>query len=267
MKFLVTNDDGIFAPGVAALIEVLQHFGEIYVVCPDQERSAISHSITLRQPLKASTVSLFGNNVHAWAVNGTPADCVKLGLEVLMKDTPDFVVSGINIGPNLGRDVYYSGTMAAAAEASLFNIPSIAVSLDRLNHKGIDFQIPKRLFYQVIESLLGNKIPQGVFVNVNLPYLKKEHCLGMAVVPLDLTVNRYKFVGLNDPYGQVYYWLKDHLPQLANFEKEGDYGKLRAGYITVTPLEGKVSQRKNIRKFERWMNTKLPPKPKEEKIL
>ncbi|GAE31398.1 5'/3'-nucleotidase SurE [Halalkalibacter hemicellulosilyticus] len=264
MKFLVTNDDGIFAPGVAALIEVLQHFGEIYVVCPDQERSAISHSITLRQPLKASPVKLFGGNVHAWAVNGTPADCVKLGMDVLMKEPPDFVVSGMNIGPNLGRDVYYSGTMAAAAEAALYQIPAMAVSIDRLEVKDLNFQVPKRLLYQVLESLLANKIPDGVFVNVNLPYVKKEYCRGIAVAPLDLSVARYRYVGLNDPYGNVYYWLKDRLQQLTEFDNEGDFAKLKAGYITVTPLEGKVSQRKHLRKFERWL--RAIPETKEETI-
>ncbi|MCM3714023.1 5'/3'-nucleotidase SurE [Halalkalibacter oceani] len=254
MKFLVTNDDGIFAPGVEALVEVLQHFGDIYVVCPDQERSAISHSITLRQPLKATTVTLFGAGVKAWAVNGTPADCVKLGVEVLVKEKPDLVISGINIGPNLGRDVYYSGTMAAAAEASLLQIPAIAVSLDRLQTKDTSFQMPKRLLYEVIEPLLSNRIPPGVFVNVNLPYLEKHACSGIKVVPLDLSVSRYKYVGLNDPYGQVYYWLKDHIGQLTEFEEEGDFAKLKAGYVTVTPLEGKVSQKKHVRRFEKWFS-------------
>nr|WP_231686994.1 5'/3'-nucleotidase SurE [Bacillus sp. JCM 19034] len=233
---------------------------------PDQERSAISHSITLRQPLKASPVTLFGENVQAWAVNGTPADCVKLGMDVLMKEPPDVVVSGINIGPNLGRDVYYSGTMAAAAEAALYEIPAIAVSLDRLEVKDLNFQIPKRLLYQVIEPLLANEIPSGVFVNVNLPYVKKEYCQGIAVAPLDLSVARYRYVGLNDPYGNVYYWLKDRLQQLSEFNDEGDYAKLKAGYITVTPLEGKVSQLKHLRKFERWLKTAMNKDIKEETV-
>jgi 5'-nucleotidase len=263
----VTNDDGIFAPGVEALVEVLQHFGEIYVVCPDQEKSAISHSITLRRPLKATPVSLFGANVHAWAVNGTPADCVKLGLEVLMKDQPDFVVSGMNIGPNLGRDVYYSGTMAAAAEASLHNIPALAVSLDRMSMKDIQFQGPKRLLYEVMEPLLANHVPEGVFININLPYLTKEACSGIEVVPLDLSINRYHFVGLNDPYGQVYYWLKDHKDQLTNVDKECDFAKLKAGYVTVTPLEGKVCQKKHMRRLERWFKQTMIQNQKEETYL
>ncbi|MDE5413994.1 5'/3'-nucleotidase SurE [Alkalihalobacterium chitinilyticum] len=264
MKFLVTNDDGIFAPGVAALVEVLQHFGEIYVVCPDQERSAISHSITIKQPLKATPVSIFGSNVQAWAINGTTADCVKLALEVLLKEPPDVVVSGINLGANLGRDVFYSGTMAGAAEASLFNIPAIAVSVDRTNTKETNFQLPKRLFYEVMEIILPNKPPEGVFININLPYVTREFCAGIKVVPLDLSVSRYKYVGLNDPYGQVYYWLKDRLSQLSDFDEDGDYGKLKAGYITVTPLEGKVCHKKHVKKLERWFNNKMLKKSKEE---
>ncbi|MFS0643623.1 5'/3'-nucleotidase SurE [Siminovitchia sp. 179-K 8D1 HS] len=252
MKFLVTNDDGIFAPGLEALVEVLLHFGEVHVICPDQENSAVSHAITLRQPIKAAKMSLFGPNVPAWAVNGTPADCVKLGLDILIKEPPDFVVSGINPGPNLGRDVYYSGTMAAASEAALYGIPSIAVSLDRLSSQNINFQYPKRLLYEVLETLLANQIPKGVFVNINVPYIGKEACRGVRVVPLDLSVNRYSYVGLNDPYGHVYYWLKDNLFHLADFAKEGDFAALKEGYITVTPLEGKACHMKHIRKFEKW---------------
>ncbi|WP_026672411.1 5'/3'-nucleotidase SurE [Alkalihalobacterium bogoriense] len=257
MKFLVTNNEGIFAPGVAAVVEVLQHFGQTYVVCPDQERSAISHAITLREPLKVTSVTLFGANVQAWAVNGTPADCVKLGIEVLVKEKPDIVISGMNIGPTLGRDVFYSGTMAAAAEAALYQIPAIAVSIDRLSLKDISFKEPKRLFYDVVEPLLTNQIPPGLFVNINLPYVTKEDCAGIAVTPLDLTVSRYQYVGLNDPYGQVYYWVKDSLRELSQFHEEGDFAKLKEGHVTVTPLEGKVSQKKHIRKFERFLKNIL----------
>lgn len=252
MKFLVTNDDGSFAPGLEALVEVLLHFGEVHVVCPDQESSAASHSITLNEPVKAAKMSLFGPNVPTWAINGTPADCIKLGLDILIEEPPDFVISGINLGPNLGRDVHYSGTMAAASEAALYGIPAIAVSLDRLSSHNTNFQYPKRLLYEVLETLLANQIPKGVFVNINLPYIGKEACRGVRVVPLDLSVNRYSYVGLNDANGYVYYWLKDNLLQLTDFAKESDFATLKEGYITITPLEGKACHTKHIRKFEKW---------------
>ncbi|MFT8319940.1 MAG: 5'/3'-nucleotidase SurE [Bacillus sp. (in: firmicutes)] len=264
MRFLVTNDDGIFAPGVAALVEVLQHFGEVYVVCPDQERSAISHSITLRVPLKASPVSVFGQNVKAWAVNGTPADCVKLGVDVLVKKKINYVISGMNLGANLGRDVYYSGTIAAATEAALFGIPAISVSLDRYELTNLDYSIPKRLLYDVMESILPNKLPKKIFLNINLPYVTKELCKGVKVVPLDLSVSRYKHVGINDPSGQVFYWLKDHLPQLDVYEEMGDYAFLREGYVTITPIEGKISERKHLKKVERLFKGPLQLNSEEE---
>ncbi|WP_141432299.1 5'/3'-nucleotidase SurE [Bacillus sp. 03113] len=264
MRFLVTNDDGIFAPGLTALVEVLQHFGEVYVVCPDQERSAISHSITLRKPLKATPISSFGSNVTAWAISGTPVDCVKLGNEVLVKKKIDFVISGINLGANLGRDIYYSGTISAAVEASLLGIASIAVSLDRYEGNNLDYSIPKRLLFSILEPILSNKIPKGVFLNMNLPYLTKELCKGVKVTPLDLNVCRYKHVGINDPNGQVYYWLKDHLMQLGNVNEDGDYAFLREGYVTITPLEGKMSQRKYMKKVESWFKHTLHGNAKEE---
>ncbi|WP_445486836.1 5'/3'-nucleotidase SurE [Niallia sp. 03133] len=257
MRFLVTNDDGIFAPGVAALVEVLQHFGEVYVVCPDQERSAISHSITLRMPLKATPVSVFGQNVRSWAVNGTPADCVKLGVDVLVNKKVNYVFSGMNLGANLGRDVHYSGTIAAAMEAALLGIPAISLSLNRYDINTVDFSIPKRLLYDVLESILANKIPKNIVLNMNLPYISKELCKGVKVVPLDLSVSRYRHVGINDPSGQVFYWLKDHLPQLDNFKEVGDYAFLREGYVTITPIEGKMSERKHIKKLQRFFEEPL----------
>lgn len=257
MHFLVTNDDGIFAPGVAALVETLQHFGDVTVICPDQERSAVSHSITLRQPVKATPVTIFGQHVKAYAVNGTPADCIKLGLEVLCEEKPSFVFSGINSGPNLGRDLYYSGTMAGASESVLHHVPAISISLNKMEQP-INFQYPKELFYEFLGLLFQQKWGQGLFLNVNLPYLQKKVVKGFAVVPMDMSITRYRYVGLNDSHGNDYYWLKDHwsLMQLNKFKNESDYSKLREGYITITPIEHKRSNRKAIGKIERMFTKK-----------
>ncbi|MCM3410373.1 5'/3'-nucleotidase SurE [Metabacillus litoralis] len=255
MKILVTNDDGVFAPGVEIMVEVLQHFGDVYVVCPDQERSAISHSITLRQPLKAKKVGNFPGTKGSWAVNGTTADCVKLALEVLLKDTPDFVFSGINMGPNLGRDLYYSGTIAGAAESSLYQVPSIAVSLDAFHDTTIKAGQVKSLFYEVVEVILQNKIPKGVFLNINLPNIPKELCEGVSIVPLDMELSRYRYVGLNDPHGQVYYWLKDELVSIPYPPETNDYGKLKQGFVTISPITIKTYEKRKIEKIERWFKS------------
>ncbi|MDQ0208498.1 5'/3'-nucleotidase SurE [Alkalicoccobacillus murimartini] len=252
MKILVTNDDGIFSPGVAALVEVLQHFGEPIVVCPDQKKSGVSHSVTLRQPLKATVVKVFGENVKSWAVNGTPADCIRLGLDVLLNEKPDFVISGMNVGATVGRDIYYSGTMAAAVEASLYHVPGMAISVDRLSAEDLKYQMPKNLLYGLLENLLNQRLLKHVFFNINLPYIDKKDCKGIYPVAPDFSVSRYKYVELNDPDGCVYYWVKDRLKQPLLYQEGMDFAKLKEGYITISPLEGKLSQRKQLKKLEKW---------------
>ena len=252
MKFLVTNDDGIFSPGVAALVEVLQHFGETIVVCPDEKKSGISHSVTLRKPLKANVVKIFGENVQSWAVNGTPADCIRLGLDVLMDEKPDIVISGMNIGATVGRDVYYSGTMAAAAEASLYQVPGMSISIDRISTEDMKFQIPKYLLYGLLETLFSQRLLKHVFLNINLPYVTKDECKGIYPVAPDISVSRYKYVELNDSDGCVYYWVKDRLKEPMIYQEGLDFAKLKEGYITVSPLEGKISQKKQLKRLEKW---------------
>lgn len=252
MKILVTNDDGIFSPGVAALVEVLQHFGEIFVVCPDQKRSGISHSVTLRQPLKATAVKAFGDSVNSWAVKGTPADCIRLALDVLMDEKPEIVISGMNIGATIGRDIYYSGTMAAASEASLYQIPGMAISIDHLNDSEIKFHKPKILLYGLLETMLAKRLPRNVFYNINVPYLEKKDCKGVYPVAADSSVSRYNYVELNDPDGFVYYWVKDRLNQPVMYQDGLDFSKLKEGYITICPIESMVTQRKQLKRLEKW---------------
>ncbi|ALC80287.1 MULTISPECIES: 5'/3'-nucleotidase SurE [Bacillus] len=254
MKILVSNDDGIFAPGLEAMVQVLQHFADVYVICPDQERSAVSHSITLRQPIKAMPLDIFPGTKGTWCINGTPVDCVKLGIEVLMKEPPDFVFSGINLGPNLGRDLYYSGTIAGASEAVLYGIPSAAVSLNAFSSQKVNFTKVSQLFYKVAEVLIQNKLPNTAFLNINLPYLSKEQCKGVKVIPLDMTVSRYRYVGLNDPHGHIYYWLKDLMPELDNLDSESDFQLLREGYITISPIEFRTHYKKKQEQIDRWFN-------------
>jgi 5'-nucleotidase len=252
LKILITNDDGIFAPGVEALTELLSHFGEVVVVCPDTEKSAYSHKITLRQPLKLKKVD-FLSSVEAYAVNGSPADCVKLAMEVLLKEKLDIVFSGINIGPNVGRDMYYSGTIAAAQEAMLYQVPSVAVSIDAFEPSKIKFGIVKELLYNVVEVILQNKISKHLMLNVNVPYTSKELCKGVRVVPMDLFISRYKFVPLHDPYGQDYYWLKDHYDELKPNEGT-DYEQLKDGYVTVSPIDLKITQKRKMDQISRWFH-------------
>nr|WP_283163381.1 5'/3'-nucleotidase SurE [Sporolactobacillus mangiferae] len=234
------------------MVTVLKHLGDVWVACPDQEQSGVSHSITLRYPIKATPLNIFPANVQAWAVNGTPADCVKMGIEVLMKDRPDLVFSGINLGPNLGRDLYYSGTIAAAVESTLYGIPAVALSLAAFNNRDLNYQKIQQLVYEISEIIVQNSIPRDLFLNVNLPYTTKECCRGVKVAPLDLSVSRYQYVGMNDPYGNVYYWLKDNYQQLDELTKGADFLHLKNGYVTITPVEIKKNGKRKIDQIGQW---------------
>jgi 5'-nucleotidase len=255
MKILVTNDDGIFSPGVEAMIETLQHFGEVYVVCPDQASSGISHPVTSRQPIRVKEMYHFPGVAGAWCLNGTSADCVKLAVEVLIPDELDFIFSGINLGPAIGRDVYYSGVVAAAIEASLYNIPAASVSLNCSSQNHVNYSKVKTLFYQVAEVLLQHKSKSIGLLNVNLPNIDKRECKGIQVISMDMSVSRYRFVGLRDPHGEVYYWLKDQLQELAAFHPTSDYLLLKEGYITVSPIELRNNYRRKQEQVERWFKT------------
>lgn len=255
MNILVTNDDGIFHPGVEAMVEALQHFGNVYVICPDKESSGISHSITQSTPLKAIPTNLFSGAVSSWRVNGTPADCVKLGIEMLMDKPPDFVFSGINIGPNIGRDVYYSGTIAGAKEATLYDIPSVAVSMATFENKNVDFKQVTSLFSHIVKVIFQNTIPKGMFINVNLPNMSQDSCKGIKVAPLDMSVTRYRYVGLKDSAGQMYYWLQDDFMEAEAVKKGGDFRYLREGYITITPVEVKFNQKRKTDRVSRWFQS------------
>lgn len=255
MNFLVTNDDGIFSPGLEAIVNVAQHFGEVYVVCPDQERSAVSHSITLRKPLKVTKMNLFGSNVQAWTVSGTPADCVKLAFEVLIPKEIDLVISGMNIGSNIGHDLYYSGTIGGAVEASLFGVSAIATSLDVYDAQHANFTSAKKMLASVIKALMNRESMSKVLLNINFPYIEEEQYKGVKVAALDFSVKRYSHVEVSDPNGQLFYWLKDQRAWLTSEYAEHDFALLKKGYVTVTPLEGHLIEKIDAIEMERWFET------------
>ena len=169
MRILVSNDDGIYSTGIRALVNGLVKEHEVYVVAPDRERSATGHSLTLHRPLRIETVNHLDGVKEAYATDGTPSDCIKIAIGAILKELPDVVVSGINHGPNMGTDVLYSGTVSAAMEGAIFNIPSIAVSLT--NHKPEDFDTAVRIVQKIIKIIDKIKFPNRTLLNVNIPYL------------------------------------------------------------------------------------------------
>jgi 5'-nucleotidase len=233
MNILVTNDDGIHAPGLAAIYQELCLLGEIMVVAPESEQSAVGHAISLSQPLRVRQVSLDGG-VPGWAVSGTPADCVKIALAELLPTSPDLVVSGINLGPNVGINVLYSGTVSAATEASILGVRALAFSLD--SYKNVDFAPAARLARQVLARLLDwpSWTPK-ICLNVNLPNLPPEQVRGVKFTRQDVGPLVEHFERRVDPRERIYYWLaeiNDHqAPDLTT-----DFGALQAGYVSITPI-------------------------------
>jgi 5'-nucleotidase len=233
MNILITNDDGIHAPGLTALFQELRSLGEVTVVAPDSEQSAVGHAISLSQPLRVRQVSLDGG-VPGWSVNGFPADCVKIALAELLPELPDLVVSGINLGPNVGINVLYSGTVSAATEASILGVRALAFSLN--TYKKADFVRAAHLARQVLARLLEwpGWTPE-VCLNVNLPDLPPDQVRGLKFTRQDVGPLVEHFERRVDPRERIYYWLAEindrQTPDLST-----DFGALGAGYVSITPI-------------------------------
>ena len=232
MKILLVNDDGIDAIGIRSLADELSREHTVWVAAPDRQRSAASKSMTLTVPLRAVEVKLDGAEA-AYAVDGTPVDCARLGLGNLVPSEPDLVISGINIGPNLGTDTLYSGTCAGAQEAALFGVQAIAVSIDRRNP--VHFETAVKATVRMIGIVKRHPLPFGMFYNVNVPDLPPEEIKGWRTA--ELAVIRYNkgYIRREDPIGQPYYWVpRGKLP--SDPDADNDYAWMRKGYITVTPM-------------------------------
>ena len=237
---LLTNDDGIYAPGLAAMERELERLGEVYVVSPATEQSGVGHSITYLSPLIVK--ELFdGSQRRGWAVEGSPADCVKIGIFEFCPRRPDLVVSGINGGLNAGINVLYSGTVAAAIEGAFYDITSIAVSLEFNEHA--QFDRAAVIGRQVIEQLLERESPKAKLYNLNIPTValskpKPE----LRVVPMGMARYGEQYEKRVDPRGRSYFWaLSDPPPPLG--EHETDLSALRNGFVTLTPLHFDLTER------------------------
>ncbi len=233
VRILLTNDDGVFAPGLRALRKELQRLGDVTVIAPAQEQSGVGHSITLLHPLVVKPVDDEEGAVLGYSVEGSPADCVKLAVLELLDRPPDLIVSGINAGSNAGINVLYSGTVAAAIEGAFFKITSVAVSLELAEH--FDYPHAAKNAVRVIEKILANSPEQGSLFNINLPAHSRGEPKGVRVVPMG--VGRYGegFERRKDPRGRTYYWMT-YAPPYHLDGPETDVTSLTEGYITVTPL-------------------------------
>jgi 5'-nucleotidase len=251
MRILLTNDDGIYAPGLRALRKELQQLGEVAVVAPATEQSAVGHSITLLTPLLVQDVLDDDNQPFGWAVEGRPADCVKLALLELLPEPPDLLISGLNAGSNAGINVLYSGTVAAAIEGAFFRRTSIAVSLEYTRAKPLNFARAAELARRVIEQIVAREPPPGSLFNVNIPSLEKGPIRGIRTVPQNVAPYVETFDRRVDPRGRVYFWTTPGF-SCPEPHPDTDVSVMGEGFITVTPLQFNLTHGALLKQMQSW---------------
>jgi 5'-nucleotidase len=270
MKILVSNDDGIFSAGIRTLANTLADDGhQVTVVCPDRERSATGHGLTMHKPIRADQITeVFDRRVLAWACSGTPSDCVKLALDALLDSPPDVVVSGINHGPNLGTDVLYSGTVSAAMEGVLEGIASIALSLASFSFH--QFEPAAGVARTLLHQLAEQPLERPILLNVNVPPVAAAEIKGLKIARLG--VRRYFdiFEKRVDPRGKTYYWLAGEVLEDSDVEVfpwgsaggsadllrqqfPTDIQAIKAHFITLTPLQCDLTAYSSLAAFKPWL--------------
>jgi len=254
MRILLTNDDGINAKGIHALINELNTIAEIYVAAPDSERSGTGHSITVFNPIKAVETRIPGIK-QGWLVGGTPVDCVKLAINRLIQEKIDLVVSGINHGSNLGTDVLYSGTVSAAAEGVLMGCPSISVSLNS-SRDDVDFDFSAQFTRRVITAVMPEGIEKDTLLNINIPLLKPDEVKGVRITKLGLRNYDNLFEERLDPRGNTYYWLGGGVLDEEQHE-DSDVYAVDSGYISITPIHLDLTDYRLMEKYSKISTTYL----------
>ena len=248
MKILLSNDDGIYAPGLLALSEAVCDLGEVWVVAPDREQSSVGHAISLSDPIRVAPYPFAGVHV-AYAVGGTPADCVKLALTALMPEKPDIILSGINQGENTGISVIYSGTVSAATEGTISGVPSLAISLDSFTSKR--FKPAAQMARRLAELTIQHGLPKDTLLNINVPDLPEEEWRGIRITRQGQARWKETFDKRADPRGRVYYWMDGHKLEIEEPD-DSDARALTDGFVTVTPIRLNMTNHEFISKLKTW---------------
>ena len=244
MRFLVTNDDGYDSLGIRMIADILRELGDVVVVAPEQEMSATSHSLTLSRPLR---VNRQGKGVYS--IDGTPTDCVMLAVNGLVKGRPDYVISGINHGANLGDDVTYSGTVAAAIEGTLLGIPSIAVSYTSRDPRFLaEWESP---LSNILRQITGREMPGDTLLNVNLPAIPVEESHGVKVTTLGKRIYQDAVSSNRDEMGRVYYWIGGQKIQWKG-NNSSDFVAVKEGYVSITPLHLDLTNYGMLEELNGW---------------
>ena len=229
---LVTNNDGVHSPGIISLYNIMKEIGDVYVVAPDRERSAVSHALTMHRPLKAEQLE-----DHIYSLNGTPTDCVAVGINKILPDKPAFVVSGINKGSNLGDDITYSGTVSAAIESTIMGIPSFAISLalNKKNVRPLNFDTAAKIAVKIGKYILENSLPYDTFLNVNVPDIPLNNLKGFKLTRQGKRIYDGSIHETFDPHGEKHYWIGGGMPYWEHGE-DTDIQAILDNYVSVTPI-------------------------------
>ncbi|WP_366921857.1 5'/3'-nucleotidase SurE [Metallumcola ferriviriculae] len=245
MRILLTNDDGINAKGINVLYQHIKELGETYIVAPERERSASGHGITVHKPLRADE-----REKRQYAVSGTPADCVKLALEALMPAPPDLIISGINLGPNLGTDVLYSGTVSAAVEGIMAGIPSFAVSL--VSHDGdSDFNSAAEVTAKLCRRVHLNEVPPETLLNINVPAVQYQQLKGIKITTLGLRRYVDAVQERKDPRGKSYYWLAGRVEDISAGD-DTDIAAVNEQFVSLTPVHFDLTNYRILEQIRSW---------------
>lgn len=243
---LVTNDDGVHSPGIIALFRTMKGLGDAYIVAPDRERSAAGHSLTLHRPLKVEEV-----REHVYSVNGTPTDCVTVGINKILPEKPALVVSGINKGANLGDDITYSGTVAAAIEGTIFGVPSIAFSL--VGDKFYHFDTAAHFVQKIAAFVLARSLPYDTLLNVNIPNVRREEIRGIKFTRQGKRVYDNSIQETYDPRGEKHFWIGGGQPYWEHGE-DTDIEAALSRYVSITPVHLDLTNHEALRHMkEAWM--------------
>jgi len=248
ITILLTNDDGVNAPGLYALFKEMKKYGKVYIVAPDSEKSAVGHAITLSDPLRVQ--NFYKNDeFFGYAVNGTPADCVKIAYWAL-EINPDILISGINLGSNTGINIIYSGTVSAATEGMFLNIPSFAISLTTFTNP--NFEIAARFAGKLSQIILKNGLPKGTLLNVNVPAVNDEKEInGVIITRQGNAMYREEFDTRTDPHNRVYYWLTGQKVKLET-EPDVDDRAILNKKISITPVQFDLTNHKFLEELREW---------------
>tara|TARA_B110000014_G_scaffold255374_1_gene237129 strand:+ start:989 stop:1756 length:768 start_codon:yes stop_codon:yes gene_type:complete len=247
-RILLTNDDGIYSKGIYALWEAMNEIGEVTVLAPNTEKSAVGHAVTISDPLRIEPYSRH-ENFKGYAVNGTPADCVKIAIGSFLDKVPNIIVSGINAGSNMGTNILYSGTVSAAAEGTMLGVPSIAFSLNTFNTD--NYELSKEVAIKMTKSVLDHGLPNGTLLNVNIPKCEISECQGYKITSQGDEYFLDDLQKREDPRGRIYYWMSGKIVNNDTSNEQDGYA-IANNWVSVTPIQYKLTDHKFIDDLKSW---------------